>query len=173
MKIFKFILVSLICLSSTIFWGQTILVGNLSTAMSKNEAKLEITSNKALYKDLSIGSYRYKLYHQNNGFDSNGKLNSVKLNPSGGVLGLDKITSRLLYEDLINFFIFKGFSSRLSTQNPIEFEVGKVVTLESEVDERTIQIAVIPYGDKYILNLVIGRFEKSSTEHYKDLEGDF
>ncbi len=167
-----FILVLLIPLVSISQDSQNLILG-LNTGMTKKEAVKEAKSNKDKYKQITLGSYYWRHYHQNNTYDANGKLQFVKLNPvGGGVYGLPESQVKLVFKDLVRLLVSQGYENddidTKSGDNYLEYASGETYILSHKEKGKNIYIGTPPYGKNIYLNIVIGKYEDAKEVDYSD-----
>ena len=152
--------------------SQNLILG-LNTGMTKKEAVKEVKSNKDKYKQITLGSYYWRHYHQNNSYDANGKLKLVKLNPvGGGVYGLPESQVKLVFRDLVRLLVSQGYENddidTKSGDNYLQYAAGETYILSHKEKGKNIYIGTPPYGNNIYLNIVIGKYEDIKEVDYSD-----
>ena len=152
--------------------SQNLILG-LHTGMSKKEAVKEVKSNKDKYKRITLGSYYWRHYPQNNTYDSNGKLQLIKLNPVGwGVYGLPESQVKLVFRDLVRLLVSQGYENddidTKSGDNYLQYASGETYILSHKEKGKNVYIGTPPYGNNIYLNIVIGKYEDTKEVDYSD-----
>lgn len=154
--------------------NQTLLLG-LKYGMTKSEAKSEFKKNKDKYTNITLGSYLWRHYHQNNEYDKDGGLTLVQAVPKGGGLfGLPKSEAKLVYNDLIRMLTAKGYEiNDVNTKggNYFEFSVGQTYLLKNIEKGLNVYIgtpASPTSANNVYLQLVIGKYEDVEKTDYSN-----
>lgn len=91
--------------SPQFFIGQQSALLGIDFGMTKTQVKKEINTNKKTYKKIRLGGYFWRLYHQNNRYNVNGELTTIKLTPTDGWLyGLQLNEPKLIFDAAIRRF---------------------------------------------------------------------
>jgi|TARA_B110000003_G_scaffold568_1_gene607 hypothetical protein len=152
--------------------SQNLILG-LNTGMTKKEAIKEFKSNKDKYKKITLGSYYWRHYYQNNSYDSNGKLSMVRLIPVGsGMTGLAVPQAKLVFKDLVRLLVAQGYKNddidTKSGDNYLQFAVGETYMLTSKEKGKNIYIGTPVFGSGVNFNIVIGKYEDVKEIDYSD-----
>ena len=152
--------------------SQNLILG-LNTGMTKKEAVKEFKSNKDKYKKITLGSYYWRHYYQNNSYDSNGKLSMVRLIPVGsGMTGLAVPQAKLVFKDLVRLLVTQGYKNddidTKSGDNYLQFAVGETYLLSHKEKGKNIYIGTGPFGSGVNFNIVIGKYEDVKEIDYSD-----
>ena len=152
--------------------SQNLILG-LNTGMTKKEAVKEVKSNKDKYKQITLGSYYWRHYHQNNTYDANGKLEQIKLNPvGGGMYGLPESEAKLVFRDLVRLLVSQGYKNdnidTKSGDNYLQYAVGETYILSHKEKGKNIYIGTPASGSNIYLNIVIGKFTDVEETDYSD-----
>ena len=119
----------------------------LEFGMTKAEATKEFKSNKAAYTTATIGSFNYRLYVQNNQFDSSGELISIVfVAKGGGMTGVLESEAKDRLRDLIRFMNANKYTSEGISLGSSEYEYDKdgVYNWVSPDKKKIIQLTLMP-----------------------------
>ena len=160
-------LIFLFC--SSIFLGQDNALLGIDFGMTKSEIKKEFNSNKEAYKTIDLGGYYWRLYYQNNTYDSKGGMTTIKLTPrGGGLFGFPEHESKILFEALIKQLTLDGYTPEgvnIKSDNYFEFKINETYAFSNSEKMKNIYIGTPVIQGYVYLNLVIGRrLEEKSTK---------
>ena len=160
MKNIIYILVFLFTFSS--FSQDDNVLFDIKFGMTKSEIKKIFKADKEKYTKIDLGGWLWRYYYQNNGYDENGGLTQIKLNPvGGGLYGLPITDSRVLFKALLRVLIKQGYTNddiNINSDNPLEFTIGEVYILSNKEKNRNVYIGLPPMGNNVYMNLVIGKY---------------
>jgi hypothetical protein len=169
----KKISISVLLFLTTLMYSQSnnAILG-INFGMTKSDTKKEFKSNKKKYKKIDLGGYLWRYYYQNNTYNENGGLTTIKLIPvGGGLYGLPEIDARLVFKSLVRLLVAKGYeedSINTKSNNYLEFKIGETYLMSNKKIGKNIYIGLPPISRNVYLNIVIGAYSEITKQDYSN-----
>lgn len=150
--------------SPQFFIGQQSALLGIDFGMTKTQVKKEINTNKKTYKKIRLGGYFWRLYHQNNRYNVNGELTTIKLTPTdGGLYGLELNEAKLVFDAAIRRFKEEGYEvagNTSRTDDYFEYHTNETYFLAHTEKKKAVYIETLSAGANVYLNLEISKVKE-------------